>query len=231
MTSKDIARFFERNAERLEQVEKEQHRVMRKWCLRNHKRTMAKSVIRNVEGTCMAFLCRYELRGAGLICYKYAYIKETNEWVCKMYGKKQCFAVTPHWLRRYGERVLGKQDEPSKVLMQFVKRNDSSAVVYANGNNLVRACRDGITLGRYDESRDMEVFKTFVGLDMLKRTQRAAYDAVQSLFAEEGFSVSDTVQRHQEISQSWNWNDNLVVFSQCAKAFDAYAEYFEKDMD
>lgn len=223
-TPEDIARFIEKNAERMAGIEEELGRQLRKLCIRNRMKTAARSVVKTVDGTRVAFLCRYELRGFGFVCYHQMYVSETNEWLSRVYARSDCaFSITAHCVRRYAERCLGDRDMPAeKVLMQLTKRNACFyTVYYDDAGHQVRACRDGLFLCLMDERRSILVQKTFVSMDMLKRTQRAAYDAVQRLFLREGFGVSETVE------SALNSRFDALVIPTCERAIDIYAEFFK----
>lgn len=120
-TPEDIARFIEKNAERMAGIEEELGRQLRKLCIRNRMKTAARSVVKTVDGTRVAFLCRYELRGFGFVCYHQMYVSETNEWLSRVYARSDCaFSITAHCVRRYAERCLGDRDMPAeKVLPQL----------------------------------------------------------------------------------------------------------------
>lgn len=229
-TPEDIARFYERNSERVYALEGRYYQQMRQWCVRNRKPSMDRSGVHTIEGTKVAFLCRYERGKTGLVTYKYAYIAETNEWITKQYGKYEASALTAHCLHRYSERALGQTGMTAeKVMMQMVKRNGLYIVVYADEkDNFVRACRDGIFLGRRDNARSVEVFKTFVSMEMLKQTQRAAYDEVQSLFLKQGFTATDVLDKTVAIDiRRCGMYSDVMLYSKISRAYDIYADFFK----
>lgn len=232
-TPEDIARFYERYSERVQSIEERHFKQMYQWCVRNRKPSMDRSVVHTIEGTKVAFLFRFERKGRkdDLISYKYAYIAETNEWITKQYEKYEASALTVHAIHRYAERALGQTGMTAEnVMMQMVKRNGVYVVVYADEkDNFVRACRDGIFLGRRDNTRNVEVFKTFVSMEMLKQTQRAAYDEVQGLFLDSGFTVADVLDKTVSVSvrRHGMYGEAVMQHSKISRACDIYAEFFK----
>lgn len=225
-TPQDIARFYERNSDRVEACAEMHYRAMRRYCIRNRCPSMAQSGVHMIDGTKVAFLCRYERKTDIFVFSKYAYITETNEWLMKAPDVSTANAFTAHSIRRYAERALGRNDmPPEKVLMQMLKRNDKYIIVYADErNNFVRACRDGIFLGVLNEPLHKEVFKTFVSMEMLRRTQRAAYDEVSGLFLQDGFGIDDMV-RTRELSRSDTYNGRVYA-PRCNHAYEIYSQFF-----
>jgi len=86
-------------------------------------------------------------------------------------------AVTSHFLCRYAERT-GFPFSVQEALGRFSVENAYQKSIYWTEDRTVFACRQGLILAEWDKKRNFLVWKTFVSLDMLKDTQREAYEKI-----------------------------------------------------
>ena len=100
---------------------------------------------------------------------RFAYIKETNEYLTKIQCVPGYNAISVHMLHRYAERVLKNNDlSIGETLLAFSQQN-MSIVIYHDDTNFVAANERGLVLMKYDARRDIICMKTFVSLDMVHR--------------------------------------------------------------
>lgn len=112
---------------------------------------------------------------------RFAFIEETLEYVSSaIQGKsKGVVSYSVHLLRRYAERVLHDSSLPMRKIFLKFCQDSVFACIYTDKDYLVTATETGICLGKYDQTRDIIVNRTFVSRDMLKETQLSAWNKVE----------------------------------------------------
>lgn len=93
-----------------------------------------------------------------------------------------------HFFNRYAERTGIPAVYPA-IIGKFHANNVTHQIIYADPvdtpdrRRFVYAVNDGIILGEIENRRKVYIFRTFVSLDMLKDTQRQAYNVVSELLS------------------------------------------------
>lgn len=161
---------------------------------------------------------------------RFAYIKETNEYLTKIQCVPGYNAISVHMLHRYAERVLKNKDlSIGETLLAFSQQN-MSIVIYHDDTNFVAANGKGLVLMKYDARRDIMCMKTFVSLDMLKESQYSAWEKVSEILKSKQEFKSFTAQRKGMIGEE-KWkslvdiDDKQVLSKQ--EAFELYATFYK----
>lgn len=131
------------------------------------------------------------------------------------------YIYTHHFLSRFRER-MNIPCTPDKAMIEYDNRNNFSIVIYRTKESVVIATNDGIGLCVDDEEKSTRTLCTFVPYEMLKHTQREAYDTIKK-------ALSDK-ETQQRIVESDNMLWKLCVFEDLRhEAEDIYKEYFKKN--
>lgn len=161
---------------------------------------------------------------------RFAYIKETNEYLTKIQCVPGYNAISVHMLHRYAERVLNNKDlSIGETLLAFSKLN-MSIVIYYDDTNFVAANERGLVLMKYDARRDIICMKTFVSLDLLKESQYSAWEKVCQILKSKQEFKSFTSQRkgltrEERLKSLINIDDEQVLSKQ--EAFELYATFYK----
>lgn len=171
----------------------------------------------------------------------YVYCSENNEYVRMAYSvaaaryisKLNTQAFTPHFMRRVSERLYHDSVfDMNRTVARFerdaiVSRRQMLACLYRNEStgDVAYSLLDGIALGHVGAAKGIITFKTFVSYDMLKDSQRRAYDACTGLQAELRKKYGDD----EEIGRQMCLNDAFA--DTVDREIDAYkpiyAEFFK----
>jgi len=138
---------------------------------------------------------------------------------------------TSHFFKRYQERTHSRHSYPT-IVAQFLARTLSTTLLYLDEENLraVYACRDGIILCTVDIEKQLAYYRTFVSAEMLKNTQREAYEIYLKYLPQ---LLHDTNKRHsKEYYSTEEYHEVLnhaPDYDIIGKAGKIYAQYWEED--
>lgn len=119
----------------------------------------------------------------------FIYMKETNEYIPMSRNEgysEDCFAMSVHFLKRYAERYL-KKDLPIAKILQNIYTSFTGAVqLYSDDKTkrVVFAIPEGLILTYYEQEKHIIHYKTFVSMDMLKKTQMQSYEKISAFLME-----------------------------------------------
>ena len=119
----------------------------------------------------------------------FIYLKETNEYIPMSRNEgysEDCFAMSVHFLKRYAERYL-KKDLPIAKILQKIYTSFTGAVQLYSGDKTKRvvfAIPEGLILSNYEQEKRIIHYKTFVSMDMLKKTQMQSYEKISAFLME-----------------------------------------------
>lgn len=135
-----------------------------------------------------------------------------------------------HFFRRYAERFLQQPDlEINKSILEYYKDYTCSVIMYRDGEKIVYAGRDGITLTIFDEERYIVHAVTFISFNLLKETQFAAW------FKAQRASIKIDRLARMELQENGKMSPDSAMFWQLSKeemlsleeASDIYSIYFK----
>ena len=162
----------------------------------------------------------------------FIYCKETNDYVCVAVltdeeNNMEQFSYTPHFLRRYAERVLGVEDMPVNRVLAHIEREVAYTVlIYKDDTSKVIATSMGLYLQKVDRRRGINICKTFVSIDMMRSSQIKAYEVVADLIREYSEKYNK-IQRLDNIRMDFA-RDCMARGITEKDLINAYGEYFCK---
>lgn len=183
-TDSNLDEVYKFLAKHKNQMATHQHKVDAKW----------NQQLRQFHGKYTSML--YEFEVGGNTCYHllhgdhilYYFInvivvpfaKDKYQYMYWHSEDRDIFKYTSHFFERYKER-MNLKGSTKQAVKQFFKKSRSMACIYKNkGGQFVFAMDDGLVLGVEDERLNMRVGCTFVDYSLLKPSQRAAFDKVQT---------------------------------------------------
>ena len=106
----------------------------------------------------------------------FIYLKETNEYIPMSRNEgysEDCFAMSVHFMKRFAERFLKKDLPIAKILQKIYTSFTGAIQLYGDDKTkrVVFAIPEGLILTEYDQDKHIIHYKTFVSMDMLKKTQ------------------------------------------------------------
>lgn len=115
----------------------------------------------------------------------FIYLKETNEYIPMSRNEgysEDCFAMSVHFLKRYAERYLKKDLPIAKIYTSFT----GAVQLYSDDKTkrVVFAIPEGLILTEYEQEKRIIHYKTFVSMDMLKKTQMQSYEKISAFLME-----------------------------------------------
>ena len=229
MKSSDLLRILSADHERIVRWGQYRIKEMRSELLRGMKDKIWKYFDYHTDNADYIIVIHCNRAGKfGII--RFAYIKETNEYLTKIQCVPGYNAISVHMLHRYAERVLNNKDlSIGETLLAFSKLN-MSIVIYYDDTNFVAANERGLVLMKYDARRDIICMKTFVSLDMLKESQYSAWEKVCQILKSKQEFKSFTSQRkgltrEERLKSLINIDDEQVLSKQ--EAFELYATFYK----
>lgn len=226
MTAPDIAKEFDRHRERIDKWCDYRLVELRKWCIGHHVKSAWKTLTHEAYGLRYMVVLYYGgITKSGKVVL--AFCNETNEWVEDVPVSYGMCTSTTHFFRRYAERALGdKEMALEKAAQYFVTRNAANICVYCKGDDFVYAVNDGIILCRLDRKRSILVRKTFVSMEMLRHTQKTAYDKIKDVLAHYEDKVRECARSGTSVTSVTI--DSTYAHILMNEANDIYKQYFEK---
>ena len=119
----------------------------------------------------------------------FIYLKETNEYIPMSRNEgysEDCFAMSVHFLKRYAERYLKKDLPIAKILQKIYTSFTGAVQLYSDDKTkrVVFAIPEGLILSNYEQEKRIIHYKTFVSMDMLKKTQMQSYEKISAFLME-----------------------------------------------
>ena len=119
----------------------------------------------------------------------FIYLKETNEYIPMSRNEgysEDCFAMSVHFLKRYAERYLKKDLPIAKILQKIYTSFTGAVQLYSDDKTkrVVFAIPEGLILANYEQEKRIIHYKTFVSMDMLKKTQMQSYEKISAFLME-----------------------------------------------
>jgi hypothetical protein len=108
------------------------------------------------------------------------FAKDKNQYLHWLSSEADIFKYTSHFFDRYKERMKIK-GSMKQAVRQFFKKSVSMVCVYWKNDKFVFSMDDGLVLGVADQQLGMKVGCTFVDYGLLKPSQKAAFDKVQTV--------------------------------------------------
>lgn len=219
--------FLKRNAEKMDSISKRHFKQMRRYCINNRKSSVRRVRPYTIDGAKIFGVFIYLHGNQKILRSWFTLVDETREYYdLNRSINSVTMAYSIHFLRRYAERSLGNPDmELSEIIREYSFNERARVKVYNKGKEYVYASPHGIILGVYDFERNIMHAKTFVTKDMLKPTQRVAWEKVGNIAC----TISSAMKSGRKIEEVF-----LTIAEQNAKSKDAYElasdiynEYFE----
>ena len=176
----DEARIYEFQMRKANELKRE----MRKQNVRQITKTY-ELVTRNADYFIVVGVKHGDVFASGV----FIYLKETNEYIPMSRNEgysEDCFAMSVHFLKRYAERYLKKDLPIAKILQKIYTSFTGAVQLYSDGKTkrVVFAIPEGIILSNYEQEKRIIHYKTFVSMDMLKKTQKQSYEKISAFLME-----------------------------------------------
>lgn len=128
-------------------------------------------------------------QGGVFVSGVFIYLKETNEYIPMSRNEgysEDCFAMSVHFLKRYAERYLKKDLPIAKILQKIYTSFTGAVQLYSDDKTkrVVFAIPEGLILTEYEQEKRIIHYKTFVSMDMLKKTQMQSYEKISAFLME-----------------------------------------------
>lgn len=125
----------------------------------------------------------------------FIYLKETNEYIPMSRNEgysEDCFAMSVHFLKRFAERFLKKDLPIAKILQKIYTSFTGAVQLYSDGKTrrVVFAIPEGLILTEYEQEKHIIHYKTFVSMDILKKTQKRSYEKISAFLMESCQQIS-----------------------------------------
>lgn len=176
----DEARIYEFQMRKANELKRE----MRKQNVRQITKTY-ELVTRNAD----YFIVVGVKHGGVFVSGVFIYLKETNEYIPMSRNdgySEDCFAMSVHFLKRYAERYLKKDLPIAKILQKIYTSFTGAVQLYSDDKTkrVVFAIPEGLILTEYEQEKRIIHYKTFVSMDMLKKTQMQSYEKISAFLME-----------------------------------------------
>lgn len=176
----DKARIYEFQMRKANELKRE----MRKQSVRQITKTY-ELVTRNAD----YFIVVGVKHGGVFVSGVFIYLKETNEYIPMSRNEgysEDCFAMSVHFLKRYAERYLKKDLPIAKILQKIYTSFTGAVQLYSDDKTkrVVFAIPEGLILTEYEQEKRIIHYKTFVSMDMLKKTQMQSYEKISAFLME-----------------------------------------------
>lgn len=176
----DEARIYEFQMRKANELKRE----MRKQSVRQITKTY-ELVTRNAD----YFIVVGVKHGGVFVSGVFIYLKETNEYIPMSRNEgysEDCFAMSVHFLKRYAERYLKKDLPIAKILQKIYTSFTGAVQLYSDDKTkrVVFAIPEGLILTEYEQEKRIIHYKTFVSMDMLKKTQMQSYEKISAFLME-----------------------------------------------
>ena len=165
----------------------------------------------------------------------FIYLKETNEYIPMSRNEgysEDCFAMSVHFLKRFAERFLKKDLPIAKILQKIYTSFTGAVQLYSDGKTrrVVFAIPEGLILTEYEQEKHIIHYKTFVSMDMLKKTQIRSYEKISAFLMKSCQQIAKARETGNDekldVVYRRFYNDIDLLDTKEAQAI--YSSFFEK---
>lgn len=194
-TKRDVAVFINSN---LNKLRAQMGKAKAEWS----------KIVRNAKGQIPSMLYEYEVNGVK--CYHYRrrtgklfnyvhmiaipFAKDKYQYIEYDSDALNMWKYTHHFFERYKER-LGLKYSTKQVVKHYLNHTNPMICIYRKNNQIVFAIQNGLILGVDDEKLAMQVGCTFVDYNLLKVSQKAAFNKAQEI-------SEKMVKQYEEMNKS-----------------------------
>lgn len=145
---------------------------------------------------------------------------------------EDCFAMSVHFLKRFAERFLKKDLPIAKILQKIYTSFTGAVQLYSDDKTrrVVFAIPEGLILTEYEQEKHIIHYKTFVSMDMLKKTQKRSYEKISAFLMESCQQIAKARDTGNDerlcVVYRRFYNDTDLLDTKEAQAI--YSSFFEK---
>ena len=165
----------------------------------------------------------------------FIYLKETNEYIPMSRNEgysEDCFAMSVHFLKRFSERYLKKDLPIAKILQKIYTSFTGAIQLYGDDKTkrVVFAIPEGLILTEYDQDKHIIHYKTFVSMDMLKKTQMQSYEKISAFLMEscEQIAKARKIGNDEKLGVVYRRFYDDIDLLDTSEAQSIYSSFFEK---
>lgn len=165
----------------------------------------------------------------------FIYLKETNEYIPMSRNEgysEDCFAMSVHFLKRFSERYLKKDLPIAKILQKIYTSFTGAIQLYGDDKTkrVVFAIPEGLILTEYDQDKHIIHHKTFVSMDMLKKTQMQSYEKISAFLMEscEQIAKAREIGNDEKLGVVYRRFYDDIDLLDTSEAQSIYSSFFEK---
>lgn len=165
----------------------------------------------------------------------FIYLKETNEYIPMSRNEgysEDCFAMSVHFLKRFAERFLKKDLPIAKILQKIYTSFTGAVQLYSDDKTrrVVFAIPEGLILTEYDLDKHIIHYKTFVSMDMLKKTQMQSYEKISAFLMEscEQIAKAREIGNDEKLGVVYRRFYDDIDLLDTSEAQSIYSSFFEK---
>lgn len=222
----DEARIYEFQMRKANELKRE----MRKQNVRQITKTY-ELVTRNAD----YFIVVGVKHGGVFVSGVFIYLKETNEYIPMSRNEgysEDCFAMSVHFLKRFSERYLKKDLPIAKILQKIYTSFTGAIQLYGDDKTkrVVFAIPEGLILTEYDQDKHIIHYKTFVSMDMLKKTQMQSYEKISAFLMEscEQIAKAREIGNDEKLGVVYRRFYDDIDLLDTSEAQSIYSSFFEK---
>lgn len=178
---------------------------------------MWNKALREAKGKDVSIMYEYEIDNNSFCHFRYTcadwfyfvhlivvpFAKDKYQYLNYLSSSMDIFKYTSHFFDRYKERMKLK-GSMRQAVKRFFKQSKSMACIYWKHDQFVYAFDDGLVLGVFDQRLGMKVGCTFVDYGLLKSSQKAAYEKIQTIkdkIRKEWLDLFDRGVSHKDATQ------------------------------
>lgn len=165
----------------------------------------------------------------------FIYLKETNEYIPMSRNdgySEDIFAMSVHFLKRFAERYIKKDLPIAKILQKIYTSFTSAVQLYGDDKTkrVVFAIPEGLILAEYEQEKHIVHYKTFVSMDMLKKTQMQSYEKISSFLLESSKQIAKArdTGNDEKLGVVYRRFYNDIDLLDTKEAQAVYSSFFEK---
>lgn len=174
-------------------------------------------------------------QGGVFVSGVFIYLKETNEYIPMSRNEgysEDCFAMSVHFLKRFAERFLKKDLPIAKILQKIYTSFTGAIQLYGDDKTkrVVFALPEGLILTEYDQDKHIIHYKTFVSMDMLKKTQMQSYEKISAFLMEscEQIAKAREIGNDEKLGVVYRRFYDDIDLLDTSEAQSIYSSFFEK---
>ena len=174
-------------------------------------------------------------QGGVFVSGVFIYLKETNEYIPMSRNEgysADCFAMSVHFMKRFAERFLKKDLPIAKILQKIYTSFTGAIKLYGDDKTkrVVFAIPEGLILTEYDQDKHIIHYKTFVSMDMLKKTQMQSYEKISAFLMEscEQIAKAREIGNDEKLGVVYRRFYDDIDLLDTSEAQSIYSSFFEK---